>query len=158
MQRGQLERQRVSGWDDALGAEIIAGYPGGVDVGAGSGLSLRTVEGENLALGRSSTRPEVFDGLAESAWTIEPDDLNSFARVDLGLQRLLGEVRGFTAGETSEDFAGNSVQGYAVEVSNDDFQWREVGAIRDIANFEQSTVDFEPVFSRYLRVLSLIHI
>ena len=153
VQRGQLARQRVSGWDDALGAEIIAGYPGGVDVGAGSGLSLRTVEGENLALGGSSTRPEVFDGLAESAWTIEPDDLNSFARVDLGLQRLLGEVRVFTAGETSEDFAGNSVQGYAVEVSNDDFQWREVGAIRDIANFEQSTVDFEPVFSRYLRVI-----
>ena len=153
VQRGQFKRQRISDWDNTLGAEIIAGYPGGVDVGAVSGLSLRTVEGENLALGGSSTRPEVFDGLGESVWTIEPDQLNSFARVDLGLQRLLGEVRVFTAGETNEDFAGNSLQGYAVEVSNDDFQWREVGAIRGIANFEQSTVDFEPVFSRFLRVI-----
>ncbi len=89
VQRGWLERHTLSGWDDTLGAEVIAGYPGGVDVG-GDGLSLRTVEGENLALSQSANRPEVFDGQAESVWTIEPDELNSFARVDLGIQRLLG--------------------------------------------------------------------
>ncbi|MDE2813370.1 MAG: discoidin domain-containing protein, partial [Gemmatimonadota bacterium] len=153
VQRGWLERPRLSGWDDSLGAEVIAGYPGGVDVG-GDGLSLRTVEGENLALSQSANRPEVFDGQAESVWTIEPDELNSFARVDLGIQRLLGEVRVFTAGENAEDFAANTLQGYAVEVSNDGFQWREVGAIRGIADFAQTAVAFEPIFGRFLRVVA----
>ena len=153
VQRGWLERQRLSGWDDTLGAEVIAGYPGGVDVG-GDGLSLRTVEGENLALSQSANRPEVFDGQAESVWTIEPDELNSFARVDLGIQRLLGEVRVFTAGENAEEFAANTLQGYAVEVSNDGFQWREVGAIRGIADFAQTAVAFEPIFGRFLRVVA----
>ena len=153
VQRGWLERPRLSGWDDTLGAEVIAGYPGGVDVG-GDGLSLRTVEGENLALSQSANRPEVFDGQAESVWTIEPDELNSFARVDLGIQRLLGEVRVFTAGENAEDFAATPLQGYAVEVSNDGFQWREVGAIRGIADFVQTAVAFEPIFGRFLRVVA----
>ena len=153
VQRGWLERHRLSGWDDTLGAEVIVGYPGGVDVG-GDGLSLRTVEGENLALSQSANRPEVFDGQAESVWTIEPDELNSFARVDLGIQRLLGEVRVFTAGEHAEEFAANTLQGYAVEVSNDGFQWREVGAIRGIADFAQTAVAFEPIFGRFLRVVA----
>ena len=153
VQRGWLERPKLSGWDDTLGAEVIAGYPGGVDVG-GDGLSLRTVEGENLALSQSANRPEVFDGQAESVWTIEPDELNSFARVDLGIQRLLGEVRVFTAGENAEEFAANTLQGYAVEVSNDGFQWREVGAIRAIADFAQTAVAFEPIFGRFLRVVA----
>ena len=154
VQRGWLERHQLSGWDDTLGAEVIAGYPGGVDVG-GDGLSLRTVEGENLALSQSANRPEVFDGQAESVWTIEPDELNSFARVDLGIQRLLGEVRVFTAGENAEEFAANTLQGYAVEVSNDGFQWREVGAIRGIADFAQTAVAFEPIFGRFLRVVAI---
>ena len=153
VQRGWLERHRLSGWDDTLGAEVIVGYPGGVDVG-GDGLSLRTVAGENLALSQSANRPEVFDGQAESVWTIEPDELNSFARVDLGIQRLLGEVRVFTAGEHAEEFAANTLQGYAVEVSNDGFQWREVGAIRGIADFAQTAVAFEPIFGRFLRVVA----
>ena len=153
VQRGWLEHPRLSGWDDALGAEVIAGYPGGIDVG-GDGLSLRTVEGENLALSQSANRPEVFDGQAESVWTIEPDELNSFARVDLGIQRLLGEVRVFTAGENAEEFAANTLQGYAVEVSNDGFQWREVGAIRGIVDFAQTAVAFEPIFGRFLRVVA----
>ena len=154
VQRGRLERHRLSGWDDARGAEVIAGYPGGVDVG-GDGLSLRTVEGENLALSQSANRPEVFDGQAESVWTIEPDELNSFARVDLGIQRLIGEVRVFTAGTNAADFAANTLQGYAVEVSNDGFQWREVGAISGIADFAQTAVAFEPIFSRFLRVVAI---
>ena len=154
VQRGWLERHRLSGWTDTLEAEVIAGYPGGIDVG-GEGLSLRTVEGENLALSQSANRPEVFDGQAESVWTIEPDELNSFARVDLGIQRLLGEVRVFTAGENAADFAANTLQGYAVEVSNDGFQWREVGAIRGIADFVQTAVAFEPIFGRFLRVVAI---
>ena len=153
VQRGRLERHRLSGWNDTLKAEVIAGYPGGVDVG-GDGLSLRTVEGENLALSQSANRPEVFDGQAESVWTIEPNELNSFARVDLGIQRLLGEVRVFTAGKNAADFAANTLQGYAVEVSNDGFQWREVGAIRGIADFAQTAVAFEPIFGRFLRVVA----
>ena len=154
VQRGWLERHRLSGWDDTLEAEVITGYPGGVDVG-GDGLSLRTVEGENLALSQSANRPEVFDGQAESVWTIEPDELNSFARVDLGIQRLLGEVRVFTAGTNAEELAANTLQGYAVEVSNDGFQWREVGAIRGIADFAQTAVAFEPIFGRFLRVVAI---
>jgi len=110
VQRGWLERPKLSGWDNPFGAEVIAGYPGGIDVG-GDGLSLRTVEGENLALSQSANRPEAFDGQAESVWTIEPDELNSFARVDWGIPRLLGEVRVFTAGEQAEDFAANTLQG-----------------------------------------------
>ena len=90
----------------------------------------------------------------KASWTIEPDELNSFARVDLGIQRLLGEVRVFTAGENAEDFAANTLQGYAVEVSNDGFQWREVGAIRGIADFAQTAVAFEPIFGRFLRVVA----
>ncbi len=154
VQRGQLDRSGISGWADELGAEVIAGFPGGIEVGgAGGGLSLRTVDGENLALGQSSGRQEVFDGDPATAWNIEPDQLNTSARVDLGLRRLLSGVRVFTAGNNSDDFAQNSILGYAVEVSNDGFQWREIEARRDIVDFEQTEVSFTPLFSRYLRVV-----
>ena len=68
VQRGQLDRTGVSGWADTLQADVIAGFPGGIDIGQpAGGLSLRSVEGENLAFRLPSNRPEVFDGRSNTA-------------------------------------------------------------------------------------------
>ena len=73
VQRGQLDRTGVSGWADTLQADVIAGFPGGIDIGQpAGGLSLRSVEGENLAFRLPSNRPEVFDGRSNTGWTVDP--------------------------------------------------------------------------------------
>ena len=154
VQRGNLDRNGITAWEDTSGAEIVAGFAGGVDVGrTDGGLTLRTVEGENLALRKPSRRIEVFDGRASTTWTINPDDLNTFASVDLLKRRLVSAVRVLTAGDGPEDFAENSLLGYAVQVSNDGFQWAEVGVIHGITDFEGTEMPLDPILTRHVRVV-----
>ena len=99
VQRGQLDRSRLVGWSDDLGAEVIAGFPGGVDAGRPQGgLTLRTTFGENLAHEKPGLPDEVFDGDFATRWQVNPDALSASARVDLLQPRLIGEVRVITFG------------------------------------------------------------
>ena len=154
VQRGQLDRTGVSGWSDTLKADVIAGFPGGIDIGQpAGGLSLRSVEGENLALRLPSNRPEVFDGRSNTGWTVDPTELNAMARVDLLHRRLISEVRVLTQGRNADEFVQNTLRGYAVQVSNDQFEWREVGVLHGIAQPERTAIAFAPLLARYLQVI-----
>ena len=154
VQRGQLDRTGVSGWSDTLKADVIAGFPGGIDIGQpAGGLSLRSVEGENLAFRLPSNRPEVFDGRSNTGWTVDPTELNAMARVDLLHRRLISEVRVLTQGRNADEFVQNTLRGYAVQVSNDQFEWSEVGVLHGIAQPERTAIAFAPLFARYLQVI-----
>ncbi len=155
VQGGNLDMDGVSGRTDSLNAEIIYGFSGGIDLGRPEGgLTLRNVEGENLALKKpSSNRPEVFDGDPGSVWTVNVDAINTAATVDLLTPRLVNEVRVLTAGENMEDFEANSLRGYAVQVSNDGFQWTEMGVLNDIEEKESTTVEIDELFARFVRVV-----
>lgn len=153
-QLGNLDRSRIRPWADTLGAEIIAGFSDEVDTGQPEGgIALRAVRGENLALGKPANRPEVFDGRPATTWTINPDELNSVASADLLKRRLISGVRVLTAGKDATEFAENTMRGYAVQVSNDGFQWNEVGTIHGIEQFDQTAILFKPLFARHLRVV-----
>ena len=164
VQGGNLDRAAIatasSSWADTLNAEIVAGFPGDIDIGRSElGITLRNVDGENLALNKpSSNRPDVFDGDPDSDWNINTDGVNTAATVDLLTPRLVNEVRVLTKGEDAEDFESNSVRGYAVEVSNDGFQWTEMGALSNIEEFERTAVELDPLFVRFVRVrISQVH-
>ena len=164
VQGGNLDRGAIAAastaWADTLNAEVIAGFPGDIDIGrAARGITLRNVDGENLALNKpSSNRPDVFDGDPSTDWNINTDGVNTAATVDLLTPRLVNEVRVLTRGENAEDFEENSMRGYAVEVSNDGFQWTEMGALSNIAEFERTAVKLDPLFVRFVRVrVSQVH-
>ena len=154
VQRGQLDRTGVSGWSDTVKADVIAGFPGGIDIGQpAGGLSLRPVEGENLAFRLPSNRPEVFDGRSNTGWTVDPTELNAIAQVDLLNRRLISEVRVLTQGRNADEFVQNTLRGYAVQVSNDQFGWSEVGVLHGIDQPERTAIAFAPIFARYLQVI-----
>jgi len=164
VQGGNLDRAAIAGasseWSDTLNSEIVAGFPGNIDIGRPElGITLRNVDGENLALNKpSSNRPDVFDGDPKTDWNINTDGVNTAATVDLLTPRLVNEVRVLTKGENAEDFEKNSIRGYAVEVSNDGFQWTEMGALSNIEEFERTAVELDPLFVRFVRVrISQVH-
>jgi len=158
VQGGNLDRAAIRtasiGWKDSLDAEVVAGFPGDIDIGRSElGITLRNVDGENLALNKpSSNRPDVFDGDPSTDWNINTDGVNTAATVDLLTPRLVNEVRVLTKGDNAEDFEENSIRGYAVEVSNDGFQWTEMGALSNIEQFERTAVKLDPLFVRFVRV------
>ena len=150
----QVQRGQLSGWADTLQADVIAGFPGGIDIGQpAGGLSLRSVAGENLAFRLPSNRPEVFDGRFNTGWTVDPTELNAIAQVDLLNRRLISEVRVLTQGRNADEFVQNTLRGYAVQVSNDQFGWSEVGVLHGIEQPERTAIAFAPVLARYLRVI-----
>ena len=158
VQRGNLDRTLISGWEDTLNTEIIAGFAGDVDISRPEGgITLRSIEGENLAVGRRSLeRSEAFDGRPNTWWTVRDETLNGSATIDLLTRRLVSEVRVLTNPTKQGEFEPNSLVGFAVQVSNDLFQWTEVGVFNNILEaglFERPSLQFDPIFARYVRVV-----
>jgi hypothetical protein len=157
VQAGNLDTSMVAGRTDSLNAEVVAGYVGGIDGASSAGLTLRNVFGENLALGQlAPARAEPFDGRANTAWNINDTQLNDGASIDLAQRRLVTGVRVLTEGEDEEDWAKNSVKGYAVQVSDDGFRWTEVAVIQNIdqpEQFERTSLFFEPISTRFVRIV-----
>ena len=158
VQQGNMDRTIVTGWEDTLGAEVIAGFAGGVDLSRPEGgITLRSIEGENLAIGRRSLeRAEAFDGRPNTWWTVRDETLNGSATIDLLTRRLVSEVRVLTNPAKDGTFEPNSLVGFAVQVSNDLFQWTEVGVFNNIletGKFERPSIQFDPIFARYVRVV-----
>ncbi len=158
VQQGNMDRTLVTEWEDTLGTEVIAGFAGGVDLSRPEGgITLRSIEGENLAIGRRSLeRGAAFDGRPNTWWTVRDETLNGSATIDLLTRRLVSEVRVLTNPAKDGTFEPNSLVGFAVQVSNDLFQWTEVGVFNNIletGNFERPSIQFAPIFARYVRVV-----
>ncbi len=118
-------------------------------------MTLRTIQGENIALGLSSNMPDAFDGQGDTFWRITPLQRNVFAEVDLSSRRLIGQVRVLTRGGSPEEFAENSIRGYAVETSDDGIHFVGVRTLTGIADFEQTKATFTPLVTRFVRVVAI---
>ena len=153
VQAGSVDRHGVAGLVDSTLA-VIAGLPGGIDVGAaGGGLALGRIDGINLALGRPSTRAAVTDGDLGTSWDPPTNAINQFASVDLQSRPAISRVRVLTRGSTDAQLEGNSLRGYSVQVSDDQIAWSEVAVLRDITQYAWSEVAFRPLATSYVRVV-----
>lgn len=150
VQAGSANRALIEGLPDPA-LDLVAGFPGGTDIGGvAGGVVLKQIRGENLALGRPSNRIEAVDGDLRTAWEPPVSSVNFAASIDLQQRRLIRAVRVLTEGP---DFAQNSLQGYSVQVSDNEIRWSEVGVLHDIVQFERTEVVFNPTWTRFVRIV-----
>jgi hypothetical protein len=153
VQAGTMDTRGVEGLADSTLA-AVAGLPDGIDIGgAENGVSLGRIDGTNLALGQPSNRTVVTDGSLTTSWDPRTNALNQFASIDLQARFRISGVRVLTRGATASQLEANSLRGYSVQISDDQVTWSELAAIRDITQYAWSQVDFEPVSTRYVRVV-----
>ncbi|MFC1512028.1 discoidin domain-containing protein [Candidatus Latescibacterota bacterium] len=142
----------------APGIEVITGYlHTGTDVGStvGGGIKLRRIEGENIALNKPAQLMELTDGDPSSTRTIS-SPLNQTRYVDLGRIYSVTEMTIYTGGTNPDQFTSQSLRGYSVEISLDEYRWEEVGIIHEIGEdneggYDNYTVEFPEEWVRFVR-------
>ena len=155
VQSGTLDLTRIAGRTN-LSVVSVAGYPGDVDIGTSEGgIALSSIEGRNLALGQPSSVLEANDGVLTSSWTPGANALNKHVSMDLREVRRVSGVRVITKAPSgrSGSYFINSLKGYSVQVSEDQFRWSEVAVLHGITEYEETTVRFEPALARYIRIV-----
>ena len=158
VQAGAINRGQVQGGIFHPLAEVVAGYPNAVNLGSSSTgrIVLADQRGQNIALGLNATEVGVTDGrIGTPVWSL-PQGLGALNRlVDITLPDLtrINRVRVITKPpDGNETYAGNSLLGYSVQISEDQSRWIEMGGINDIADFIFTEVLFDPVLARYVRI------
>ena len=154
-QAGSLDLTRIAGRTN-LSVVPVAGYPGDVDIGtAEGGIALSLIDGRNLALGQPSSVLEANDGVLTSSWTPGANALNKHVSIDLREIRRVSGVRVITKAPSGRlgTYFINSLKGYSVQVSEDQFRWSEVAVLHGITEYEETTVRFEPALARYIRIV-----
>ena len=158
VQAGTIDRGQVQGGIFHPLAEVIAGYPNAVNLGSSSTgrIVLADQRGQNIALGLNATEVGVTDGrIGTPVWSL-PQGLGALNRlVDITLPDLtrINRVRVITKPpDGNETYAGNSLLGYSVQISEDQSRWIEMGGINDIEDFIFTEVLFDPVLARYVRI------
>jgi len=141
--------------------QVITGYlHSNVDIGdvEGGGISLRRIEGENIALGKPADDVKLTDGDLIRGFQYMARPLNDTRKVDLGMIYRVDRMILFTGGDKASDYEEKSLRGYSVEISLDEFRWEEVGVIHNIGvsnadegGYDNYTVIFPPEWARYLR-------
>ena len=155
VQAGSIDLAQIVGRTD-LSVVPVAGYLGDVDIGTREGgIALSLTEGRNLALGQPSNVLEANDGVLTSSWTPGANALNKHVSVDLREVRRVSSVRVITKAPSgrSGTYFTNSLKGYSVQVSEDQFRWSEVAVLHGITEYEETTVRFEPALARYIRIV-----
>jgi len=143
------------------GVEVITGYLNTeVDIGytEGGGISLRRIEGENLALGKPCEFLKLVDADLDIGNQYMSRALNDTKYVDLGKIYRIDKMTLFTGGGKAAEFDRKSFRGYSVEISLDEFRWEEVGVIHEIGitnadegGYDNYSVNFPPEWARYVR-------
>jgi hypothetical protein len=154
VQTGSADKDRIEELADPS-LEVIAGFPGGIDVGSVAGrLLLKQIRGENLALDKASfgqiSPVGAFDGDLNTSWNPPVNALNFTAGVDLRVRRNIHTIRAITL--KKGNVVKNSLKGYSVQISDDQLRWSEVAVLHDIVQFDRTTVSFTPTFTRYVRI------
>ena len=158
VQAGTISRGQVQEGIFHPLAEVIAGYPNAVNLGSSSTgrIVLADQRGQNIALGLNATEVGVTDGrIGTPVWSL-PQGLSALNRlVDITLPDLtrINRIRVITKPpDENETYAGNSLLGYSVQISEDQSRWIEMGGINDIEDFIFTEVLFDPVLARYVRI------
>ena len=150
VQGGNITTALIEALPDST-LDVIAGFPGGADIGSSAAeLMLKQIRGENLALKRPSNRIETVDGDVRTAWEPPVISVNFAASIDLQQRRRIQAVRVLTEGP---EFEQNSLQGYSVQVSDNEIRWSEVGVLHDILQFERTEILFNPTWTRFVRIV-----
>ena len=140
--------------------EIITGYPGDIDIGSSEegGIRLRRVEGENLALGKPSQEEKLTDGDLANGYAFNQDPVGITKYIDLEEIRRVNKMILFTGGTNPDTWTRDSVRGYSVEISLDQFRYEEVGVLHEIgiSNVDEGDYDWYAIkypdeWARYLR-------
>lgn len=147
------------------GIEVITGYLHSdvdIDYDADGGIALRSIEGENIALGKPCEEVALTDGeITTGSFTYRANVLQDTKMVDLGDIYKVNKMTVFT-GQKANEYDETSFRGYSVEISLDQYRWEEVGIIHDIGlenskgetnlgGYDNYTVDFPPEWARYVR-------
>lgn len=141
--------------------EIVTGYPSG-DIDTGSieegGLTLRRIEGENLALGKPAEEDRLTDGNLTQGYTFNQDPLGVTKYVDIEEIRRVNSMTLYTGDQNPDNWIDLSVRGYSVEISLDNFRFEEVGVLNEIGvnnadrgGYDWYEVQFPEEWARYLR-------
>lgn len=155
VQAGSMDLTQIDGRTD-LSVVPVAGYPSDVDIGTREGgITLSLIDGRNLALGHPSTTLEANDGVLTSSWTPGANALNKHVSMDLREIRRVSGIRVITKAPSgrSGTYFINSLKGYSVQVSEDQFRWSEVAVLHGITQYEETSVRFEPALARYIRIV-----
>jgi len=166
MKRAMLGQMGSVNSNFSPGLEVITGYfHTNVDVGytKGGGISLRHIEGQNIALQKDSEAPDkkLTDGDLTLGYEYVSNPLNDTKYVDLGKIYRVNKMTLFTGREINK-YELRSIRGFSVEISLDQFRWEEVGVIHGIGEpdkngkiseggFDNYSVEFPPEWARYLR-------
>ena len=148
-------------YDFSPNVEVIAGYlTTNVDIGStvGGGISLRRMEGENLAYGKPSDEIKLTDGVLQTGFEWQAGALGSSKYVDLGRLYKVNAMTLFSGGDNPNNYPLYSPRGFSVSVSLDEYRWEEIGVIHEIGvtnaeegAYDNYTVDFPPEWARYVK-------
>jgi len=158
--RVMLGQMEDIGYQPNENTEIITGYPGDVDIGASvdGSIRLRSVVGENLAFGRPSEEDKLTDGDLFNGYDFaqQPVGINKY--VDMEEIRRVNKMILFTGGTNPNNWVRDSVRGYSVEISNDQFRYDEVGILNEIGinnadegDYDWYAIEFPEEWARYVR-------
>lgn len=140
--------------------EIVSGYEGDLDVGStkGGGISLRRIEGENIALYKPSDADRLVDGDLTQGYAYQQDPMGSYKEVDLVDPFKVNKLVLYTGGTNPLDFPRISPRGFAAEISLDNYRFEEMYIINEIGitnadngGYEYAEVSFPPEMARYVR-------
>jgi len=146
--------------------EIITGYPENIDIGSAvdeektgiGGIRLRRVEGENLALRKPAQEEKLTDGDLANGYAFNQDPVGITKYVDLEAIRRVNKMVLFTGGTNPDTWNRDSVRGYSVEISLDEFRYEEVGVLHEIGisnadegGYDWYAIKFPEEWARYLR-------
>ncbi|HIE04778.1 MAG TPA: hypothetical protein EYP61_08470 [Candidatus Latescibacteria bacterium] len=140
---------------DLRGESGVAGFPGGMD-GSKGGLRLRSLQGQNLAYGASSTEPKAVDGNVNTSVAFGKGARALFQRLDIDLGRpyLINRVRVITQPPSrTQTYEDVSLRGYSILVSKDNVNFLEVASKNKITTYQETSVHFRTVPARYVRLV-----
>ena len=155
VQAGSMDLAQIEGRTDPSIVPVAA-YPGDVDIGTeDGGITLSLIDGRNLALDQPSNVLEANDGVLTTSWTPGANALNKHVTMDLREVHRVSGVRVITKAPSgrSGTYFINSLKGYSVQVSEDQFRWTEVAVLHGITEYEETSVRFEPALARYIRIV-----
>ena len=144
--------------------EVVTGYPGDflfVDIGGteGGGISLRSIEGENIAQGKPAKAMVLTDGnISDTFYSYTQNPFGATMWIDLEHIYRINEMVLYTGGNDPNNWEKTSVRSWAMDISLDKFRWEEVGFIREVGvtnadkgGFNYSSTTTPPEWTRYVR-------
>ncbi len=140
--------------------QVIGGYYGGVETGGavGGGITLRRIDGENLAYKKPCYEDKLTDGVLEYGLPYREDPIGKMEEIFLEDYYRVTTMRLYTGGTNPQDWIKDSVRGYSARTSTDDATYTERAVISnagtsnvDNGGYDYSEVAFAPQYARFMR-------